>query len=147
MKCAHATLHPNFAQRREFRMRDKQKYPHKLCAAPSQPGFLLESCNLSDFYFSDFLMSHESALQSMRASLVQLEQKQTSVAEFCSFWRAQQSLLNDLPPRFSEVMDDLLSRLESGSLFTEESCSFSQTDLHAPLSMWLDKASERAQAK
>jgi hypothetical protein len=92
-------------------------------------------------------MSHESALQSMRSTLAELRQKQISVAEFCSLWRAQHSLLNALPPRFAEVMDDLLSRLESGSLFTEESCSFSQADLHAPLSMWLDKANERLQAK
>jgi hypothetical protein len=110
-------------------------------------GFLLESAGLSYFYFSDFLMSHASALQSMRSSLTELGQKQTSIGEFCGLWRAQRSLLNDLPPRFTEVMEDLLSRLESGSLFTEESCSFSQTDLHATLSMWLDKASERVQEK
>ena len=82
----------------------------------------------------------------MHASLTQLGQKQISVGEFCGAWRAQSALLADLPPRFSEVLEDLLSRLETGSLFTEESCSFSQTDLHATLSMWLDKAKERMQA-
>lgn len=91
-------------------------------------------------------MSHELALQAMQTSLNALEQKQIGTGEFCWAWRAQQALLADLPPRFAEVMEDLLSRLEAGSLFTEESCSFSQTDLHATLSMWLAKANERLQA-
>jgi hypothetical protein len=90
-------------------------------------------------------MPHDSALQSMQASLTALEQKQTSTSEFCHVWRAQQALLADLPPRFAVILEDLLSRLEAGSLFTEESCSFSQTDLHATLSMWLEKAKERVQ--
>lgn len=81
----------------------------------------------------------------MQASLNALGQKQIGIGEFCQAWRAQQSLLADLPPRFAEVMEDLLSRLEAGSLFTEESCSFSQTDLHATLSIWLAKANERLQ--
>jgi len=34
----------------------------------------------------------------------------------------------------------LLDRLESSALFTEESCSFSQTDLLDSLAMVLDKA-------
>ncbi|MGV3742025.1 MAG: hypothetical protein ACO1NO_06925 [Burkholderiaceae bacterium] len=91
-------------------------------------------------------MPHESALQSMHASLTQLEQRKISTSDFCRAWRAQSDLLAALPPRFSEVLEDLLSRLEAGSLFTEESCSFSQTDLHATLSMWLTKAKERMQA-
>jgi hypothetical protein len=91
-------------------------------------------------------MSHESALHAMQTSLNALEQNQIGTGEFCQVWRAQGALLADLPPRFAEVMEDLLSRLEAGSLFTEESCSFSQTDLHAPLSMWLAKAKERMHA-
>ncbi len=91
-------------------------------------------------------MPHESTLQSMQTSLTQLGQKQISTDEFCRAWRSQSALLADLPPRFSQVLEDLLSRLEAGSLFTEESCSFSQTDLHATLSMWLTKAKERTQA-
>ncbi len=90
-------------------------------------------------------MSHQSALQSMQVSLNALEQKRIGIVEFCQAWRSQQGLLADLPPRFTEVMEDLLSRLEAGSLFTEESCSFSQTDLHATLSQWLAKANERLQ--
>jgi hypothetical protein len=37
--------------------------------------------------------------------------------------------LQALPPRYGEVLLNLLDRLESSALFTEESCSFSQKDL------------------
>ena len=35
---------------------------------------------------------------------------------------------------------NLLDRLESSALFSEESCSFSQKDLVANLGMWVEKA-------
>lgn len=45
-----------------------------------------------------------------------------------------------LPQKYSDVLESVLSRLESSSLFTEESCSFSKKDLVAALSLWLQKA-------
>jgi len=54
--------------------------------------------------------------------------------------RAQDSLFSRLPPRYAEVAEDLLGRLEAGSLFTEESCSFSQEDLLNNLALLLHKA-------
>ena len=45
-----------------------------------------------------------------------------------------------LPQKYSDVLEGILSRLESSSLFTEESCSFSKKDLAAALSLWLQKA-------
>ena len=44
-------------------------------------------------------------------------------------------------------MEDLLARLESGSHFTEESCSYSQEDLLANLADWLNKAELTLNAK
>lgn len=85
-------------------------------------------------------MSHESALTTLRQSLQALRQDQLSIHAFCHAWRAQSALLAELPTRYSEAMEDLLGRLEAGSLFTEESCSFSQIDLLANLDIWLDKA-------
>ena len=38
------------------------------------------------------------------------------------------------------VLHDLLDRLESSALFSEESCSFSQRDLLDNLQTWIDKA-------
>jgi hypothetical protein len=85
-------------------------------------------------------MSHDHALHTLQNSLHAIRQSRLSVAEFCQTWRTQTALLAELPPRYTDVMEDLLGRLEAGSLFSEESCSFSQIDLLATMDMWLDKA-------
>lgn len=87
-------------------------------------------------------MAHKSAQTTLQQSLKALRQDQITIDEFCRLWRMQSALLADLPARYSAVMEDLLLRLEAGSLFTEESCSFSQIDLLANLDIWLDKASK-----
>jgi hypothetical protein len=87
-------------------------------------------------------MTHENTLLQLRNTLHAIRQGRLSVADFCLAWRAQTELLSALPPRFDEVMEDLLGRLEAGSLFSEESCSFSQIDLLATLDAWLDKAQQ-----
>jgi hypothetical protein len=87
-------------------------------------------------------MSHENSLQSLRGALGDLQPKRIALAAFCQTWRAQTALLSALPPRYGQVMEDLLGRMEAGSLFTEESCSFSQEDLQANLAVWLDKAQQ-----
>ena len=76
----------------------------------------------------------------LRDAIASLQQKHIDITAFCAAWRAQTSLLNSLPPKYEVVAEDLLVRLESGSLFAEESCSFSQDDLIANLSVWIDKA-------
>jgi hypothetical protein len=85
-------------------------------------------------------MSHAHALQVLRNALDDLQQNRISISTFCQTWRAQRDLLGALPARYGQVMEDLLGRMEAGSLFTEESCSFSQDDLQANLAVWLDKA-------
>ncbi len=92
-------------------------------------------------------MTHGPALHSLREALDQLQHKRMPVHTFCQAWRAQTALLAALPPRYAAVAEDLLGRLEAGSLFTEESCSFSQEDLQANLAVWLDKASETLSSK
>lgn len=87
-------------------------------------------------------MSHTLALQTLRTSLDDLQHKRITTHAFCQAWRAQSALVSALPPRYGQVMEDLLGRMEAGSLFTEESCSFSQEDLQANLSVWLDKAQQ-----
>ncbi|WP_208943442.1 hypothetical protein [Paracidovorax avenae] len=54
--------------------------------------------------------------------------------------RAQTALLEALPPRYAQVLADLLDRLESSALFSEESCSFSQGGLIDSLQAWVNKA-------
>ncbi|MBB5391479.1 MULTISPECIES: hypothetical protein [unclassified Herbaspirillum] len=80
------------------------------------------------------------SLDAMRAALRQLQDGEIGIAALCAAWRAQGAVLAALPPRYEQVAEDLLGRLEAGSLFTEESCSFSQHDLIDSLNTWLDKA-------
>ena len=63
-----------------------------------------------------------------------------TAAALSTLARKQTTLLAALPPRYSEVLLNLLDRLESSALFSEESCSFSQKDLVANLTMWVEKA-------
>ncbi len=86
------------------------------------------------------IMSHASSLQTLRSALDDLQQQRIPMSDFCRTWRAQTALLAALPSRYSQVMEDLLGRMEAGSVFTEESCSFSLEDLQANLAVWLDKA-------
>lgn len=79
----------------------------------------------------------------LRQSILDLPASNINVVQFCQIWRNQTELLSSLPPQFAEVMENLLGRLESGSMFTEESCSFSQADLITQLGIWLDKAETR----
>jgi hypothetical protein len=76
----------------------------------------------------------------LRTALDDLRERRLATPAFCQAWRTQPALLAALPPRYGMVMEDLLGRLEAGSLFTDESCSFSQEDLQANLAVWLDKA-------
>lgn len=91
-------------------------------------------------FYSARIMSHQASLQTMKQSLDALRDNTTSVTELCTTWRAQTGLLAALPSQYKEVMEDILGRMEAGSLFTEESCSFSQEDLLTTLDMWLDNA-------
>jgi hypothetical protein len=63
-----------------------------------------------------------------------------SVTTLSNEARASTELLGALPPRYGEVLLNLLDRLESSALFSEESCSFSQKDLLDNLQVWVDKA-------
>lgn len=85
-------------------------------------------------------MTHDASLQDLRRSLDALRHQQLAIPAFCRTWRGETALLAALPSRYAEVMEDLLGRMEAGSMFTEESCSFSHTDLQDSLAVWLDKA-------
>ena len=90
--------------------------------------------------------SHASSLNALGQSLAQLRTDALGVAAFCAQARAQEPLLAALPPRYGEVWLGLLDRLESSALFSEESCSFSQSALLDNLDMWLQKANQQLAA-
>ena len=89
------------------------------------------------------MSNHASNLNALDQSLAQLRADALGVAAFCAQARAQEPLLAALPPRYGEVWLGLLDRLESSALFSEESCSFSQSALLDNLDMWLQKAKEK----
>ena len=78
-------------------------------------------------------------LATLQSALAAHGQGDLSAAALRDTARAQQALLAALPPRYGEVLLNLIDRLEASALFTEESCSFSQKDLLDNLRLWADK--------
>ncbi|MFZ7311666.1 hypothetical protein [Comamonas jiangduensis] len=79
-------------------------------------------------------------LQAFQDALQRFEDGSITASTLNDQARASQALLTTLPARYGQVLLQLLDRLESSALFTEESCSFSQSDLHQHLHDWLAKA-------
>ena len=79
-------------------------------------------------------------LATLAQALQAFERGDHTAATLSTLARQQTTLLATLPPRYSDVLLNLLDRLESSALFSEESCSFSQKDLVANLTMWVEKA-------
>ena len=85
--------------------------------------------------------------QQLQTALAQLRIESLDTAAFSALVQSQQALRNALPERFEEVLMQLLNRLESSALFTDESCSFSRHDLLDSFQLWLDKAGQTLQAQ
>ena len=79
-------------------------------------------------------------LTPLRQALDALRAQRLTAHAFSTLAREQSALLAALPSAYATVWHGLLDRLESSALFSEESCSFSQTDLIDSLALWLDKA-------
>ena len=84
----------------------------------------------------DLLSSIDALLQRVRSG----ELRSDALAREVRVLLARDALPGALPPRYAQVLDQLLDRLESSALFSEESCSFSQRDLLDGLAQWLSKA-------
>lgn len=88
-------------------------------------------------------LAHDQLL-ALRQSLESSLNSPVEIQAFSQHTRsAYPDLLAALPPRYAEVLCNLLDRLESSALFAEESCSFSQHELVASLRLWADKAQEQ----
>jgi hypothetical protein len=85
--------------------------------------------------------------QQLQTALGQLRVESLDTTTFSASAQNQQALRNALPERFDEVLMQLLNRLESSALFTDESCSFSRHDLLDSFQLWLDKAGQTLQAQ
>jgi len=79
-------------------------------------------------------------LPQIQIGLDDLRANRIGVQQFSGQARGATAVLSRLPARYGEVWLQLLDRLESSALFSEESCSFSQKDLLDNLQVWIDKA-------
>ena len=79
-------------------------------------------------------------LTTFTQALQAFERGDHTAAALSTLARQQTTLLAALPPRHGEVLLNLLDRLESSALFSEESRSLSQKDLVASLQIWVEKA-------
>ena len=80
-------------------------------------------------------------LSALPATLEAFRQGRMPLAEMARTWReAAQAHQPALPQRYQDVLERVLSQLESAALFTEESCSFSQGDMVDALGDWLARA-------
>ena len=52
-----------------------------------------------------------------------------------------------LPAKWREVLDGLLMRLESARLFSQDSCSFSRSELLATMREWLKRVQAQVQTQ
>lgn len=85
-------------------------------------------------------------LNEIKTKLAQFQASEIRTTELTDAARASLVLASSLPPQFGEVLNNILDRLESSALFTEESCSFSQTGLLENLEVWIQKAQLRIAA-
>lgn len=88
-------------------------------------------------------MTPSQQLDALTSLFDSLRSASLSPHEFSRQARLFEVLLAALPPAFGEVLGQLLDRLESSALFSEESCSFSQQGLIDHLQVWIDKARSR----
>ena len=86
--------------------------------------------------------THHTQLATLVQALHAFEGDKINAAALSTLARQQTTLLAALPPRYGEVLLNLMDRLESSALFSEESCSFSQKDLVANVQVWVEKARE-----
>jgi hypothetical protein len=81
--------------------------------------------------------NHQHAQQSLQTWLDGSGHSAELIEAFRFFCKESQ-----LPEKYGSALENVLSRVESSSLFTEESCSFSKKDLANSLRIWLEKVQQ-----
>lgn len=85
--------------------------------------------------------------QTFNAMIERYMANDLKLSEFISWAREwSEELLQNWPQEelamrqaYADLWSDLLNRFESSALFTEESCSFSQSDLRLAMGRWVHK--------
>jgi hypothetical protein len=92
-------------------------------------------------------MNTKPELIVLESSLAAFDRDEIQVETLCETWRQVALSLSSLPPRYRVVLEDILQRMESSALFTDESCSFSMKDMRNSLQFWLEKARQACAAQ
>ncbi|HEY4372050.1 MAG TPA: hypothetical protein VGN52_09015 [Burkholderiales bacterium] len=95
---------------------------------------------------SDTPSPAQESLHRAAAALAEHREGDLPADELAQALRGETTLLAALPPRYAQALEEILGRLESAALFSEESCSFSQRDLVDALDDWLARAGAQLQA-
>ncbi|MFH1813728.1 MAG: hypothetical protein ABIF28_06090 [Pseudomonadota bacterium] len=81
------------------------------------------------------------------SSLDDFEAGRIDMDALIAIWRRLGVEDANLPAKWREVLDGLLMRLESARLFSQDSCSFSRSELLATMREWLARAQVQVQAQ
>lgn len=85
--------------------------------------------------------------EALARSLADFEAGRTDLDSLIAVWRQYGCADPAIPARWREVLDGLLMRIESARLFSQDSCSFSRSELLAALREWLARAQAQVQAQ
>ncbi len=89
-------------------------------------------------------MTDDTLAASLAASLAAFRSGHLPADPLAATWRAAAAAWPGLPPRYAAVLEKLLAPLEASAMFSEESCSFSRSDLADTLGQWLQHAQAAA---
>ncbi len=84
--------------------------------------------------------SSQSSISLFEEILTQLTKGEINISVFSEQAMNLCLQCTELPEQYPKVLQGLLDRLEAGAAFSEESCSFSQTEIYKALHTWLEKA-------
>lgn len=85
--------------------------------------------------------------EKLGSSLDDFEAGRIDMDALIATWRRHGVDDANLPVKWREILDGLLMRLESARLFSQESCSFSRSELLATMREWLVRAQALVQAQ
>jgi hypothetical protein len=88
-------------------------------------------------------MQHETLFNQLRSCAAELRAGGRDARSFAQAVADAAPMIASLPSAYERAMTNILTRLESASMFGGESCSFSHTELYDALDMWFAKAAQK----
>jgi hypothetical protein len=88
-------------------------------------------------------VQHETLFKQLQAAAEALRAGGWDIRAFAQSVNDAAPLIASLPSVYECAMSDVVTRLDSATMFAGESCSFSQTDLYNALDTWFAKAEQK----